>query len=80
MPGVGPDPLDGVTIPPQGGYLAKQCPEAVQLDVLAPVEPLPTSEFMTMLADGGIGFEREVFDTLGAAIPGSVEVDTRPAP
>jgi predicted RecB family nuclease len=75
MPGVGPDALDGVTIPPQGGYLAKRCPEAVQLDVLAPVEPLPTSEFMTMLADGGIGFEGEVFDTLRASIAGSVEVD-----
>ena len=49
---------------PQGGYLAKRCPEAVQLDVLRPVEPLPSSDFMTMLADGGIAFEVDVFDLL----------------
>ena len=42
--------LGVLSVSPQGGYLAKSCPEAVQLDVLRPVEPLPTSQFMTMLA------------------------------
>ena len=75
MPSVGPEPVDGVRIAPQGGYLAKRCPEAVQLDILRPVEPLPTSEFMTMLAEDGIEFEGEVFDTLRSTVAGAVDVD-----
>jgi predicted RecB family nuclease len=60
---------------PQGGYLAKRCPEAVQLDVLQPVEPLPTSAFMTMLADGGIDFEADVFDSLKSDFAGASTID-----
>ena len=45
--------LGVLSVNPQGGYLAKSCPEAVQLDVLRPVEPLPASQFMTMLAVAG---------------------------
>ncbi|HEY5026208.1 MAG TPA: TM0106 family RecB-like putative nuclease [Acidimicrobiales bacterium] len=75
MTTVGPDSSKGLRIAPQGGYLAKRCPEAVQLDVLRPLEPLPSSEFMTMLAEGGISFESEVFEALRSAIAGSVEVD-----
>ena len=60
---------------PQGGYLAKRCPEAVQLDVLRPVEPLPSSDFMTMLADGGIAFEVDVFDVLRSCFAAAVDVD-----
>ncbi|HVA05036.1 MAG TPA: TM0106 family RecB-like putative nuclease [Acidimicrobiales bacterium] len=72
---MGPDPSEDMPVAPQGGYLAKRCPEEVQLDILRPVEPLPRSEFMGMLAAGGITYEREVFDTLGAAVEGVVEID-----
>jgi hypothetical protein len=63
------------SVSPQGGYLAKSCPEAVQLDVLRPVEPLPTSQFMMMLAAAGNAFERTVFDALQSSVAGVVEVD-----
>jgi predicted RecB family nuclease len=59
----------------QGGYLAKQCPEAVQLDVLRPVDPLPTSQFRMMLAAAGNAFERTVFAELLSSVSGAVEVD-----
>jgi len=72
---VGPEPLDGLRIAPQGGYLAKQCPEAVQLEVLRPVEPLARSEFMARLAGAGISFEAEVFDSLRSSVAGAVDVD-----
>ncbi len=75
MTAVGPEPIEAIPMAPQGGYLAKRCPEEVQLDVLRPVEPLPRSEFMGMLAAGGITYEREVFDALGTAVEGAVEID-----
>jgi hypothetical protein len=62
-------------IAPQGGYLAKRCPEAVQLDVLRPCEPLPDSPFMTMLAGDGNAFEAGVFETMASAIPGAIRID-----
>ncbi len=73
---IGPEPSNTGPITPQGGYLAKRCPEAVQLDVLRPLEPLPTSEFIMMLADAGVAFENEVFDSL-RSVPGVVEMDRR---
>jgi predicted RecB family nuclease len=80
MTTVGPGALDGtdrneLEIAPQGGYLAKRCPEAVQLDILQPTEPLAKSEFMGMLGGAGITYEGEVFETLGATIAGAVVVD-----
>jgi SAM-dependent methyltransferase len=54
-------------IPPQGGYLAKRCPQAVQLDVLRPCEPLPDSLLMTMLAQDGRNFESVIFELLAEA-------------
>jgi len=62
-------------IPPQGAYLAKTCPEAVQLDVLRPCEPLPRSPFMSMLGQEGRDFETRVFEVLVAAVPDAVVVD-----
>jgi len=61
--------------PPQGAYLAKLCPQAVQLDVLHPCEPLPRSPFMAMLGEGGRDFEACVFEVLAAAIPAAVVID-----
>ncbi len=62
-------------IPPQGAYLAKTCPQAVQLEVLHPCEPLPRSPFMAMLGQEGRDFETQVVDMLVAAVPGAVVVD-----
>jgi hypothetical protein len=55
--------------------MAKRCPEEVQLDVLRPVEPLPTSAFVTMLAAGGIAFEAVVFDSLQSSFAGAITID-----
>ena len=62
-------------IPPQGAYLAKSCPQAVQLNVLHPCEPLPRSAFMAMLGRGGLDFEARVFQLLAAAVPEAVVID-----
>ncbi len=63
-------------IPPQGAYLAKTCPQAVQLDVLHPCEPLPRSPFMAMLGQEGLDFEARVFELLAAAVPDAVVIDS----
>lgn len=63
-------------IPPQGAYLAKTCPQAVQLDVLHPCEPLPRSPFMAMLGREGLDFEARVFELLAAAVPDAVVIDS----
>jgi predicted RecB family nuclease len=55
--------------------LAKTCPQAVQLDVLQPCEPLPRSSFMEMLGREGKDYEVEVFGLLAAAVPGAVVID-----
>ena len=62
-------------IPPQGAYLAKTCPQAVQLNVLHPCEPLPRSTFMAMLGQGGVDFEARVSELLAAAVPDAVVID-----
>lgn len=60
---------------PQGSYMAKRCPERLQLDVLHPCEPLPTSAFISMLGDEGRDFEAEIFELLAAAVAGAVVID-----
>ena len=55
--------------------MAKTCPQAVQLDVLQPCEPLPRSSFMEMLGREGKDYEVEVFGLLAAAVPGAVVID-----
>lgn len=62
-------------VAPQGSYLAKRCPQRVQLDVLHPCEPLPTSSFISMLGDEGREFEAEIAERLLEGIPGAVLVD-----
>lgn len=62
-------------VPPQGAYLAKACPQAVQLDVLRPCEPLPRSPFMAMLGNEGWDFETQVVELLVAAVPDAVVID-----
>jgi predicted RecB family nuclease len=62
-------------VPPQGSYTAKRCPNALQLNVLRPCEPLPTSSFISMLGDEGRDFEAEIFELLAGAVPGAVVID-----
>ncbi len=62
-------------VPPQGAYTAMACPQAVQLDVLRPCEPLPTSPFFSMLRKEGRDFESGVFELLAGAVPGALVVD-----
>src|SRR5580700_304699 len=61
-------------VPPQGSYVAKVCPHALQLDVLQPCEPLPTSPFISMLGDEGRDFEADVFELLAEANPDAVVI------
>ncbi|MGH8925552.1 MAG: hypothetical protein ACRDWA_13085 [Acidimicrobiia bacterium] len=57
--------FDVSTVPPQGGYIAKQCPVRIQNDVLRPSEPLDivSADVLMRMADG-IAFEASVFDEL----------------
>jgi predicted RecB family nuclease len=55
--------------------MAKRCPQALQLDVLQPCEPLSTSAFISMLGDEGRDFESDIFERLAKEIPEAVVVD-----
>ncbi len=55
--------------------MAKRCPNALQLDVLHPCEPLPTSSFISMLGDEGRDYEADIFELLAGAVPGAVVID-----
>jgi hypothetical protein len=58
-------------VPPQGGYIAKQCPVRIQNDVPRPSVPLePSVEVLMRMADG-IAFEAGVFEELRAMAPPS---------
>jgi predicted RecB family nuclease len=62
-------------VAPQGAYTARRCPQRLQLDVLHPCEPLPTSAFISMLGDEGKDFEADIFERLAAGTPGAVVID-----
>ena len=62
-------------VPLQGAYTARRCPQRLQLDVLHPCEPLPTSSFVSMLGEEGREFEADIFERLREGIPGAVWVD-----
>ena len=49
--------------------MAKRCPQALQLDVLHPCEPLPTSSFISMLGAEGRDYEADIFERLAEAVP-----------
>ncbi len=65
--------MDGVK--PQGGYLAKRCPEAYSSTSSVHVSRCHLLQFREMLAEGGIAFEAEVFERITEAVPVAVVVD-----
>ena len=67
--------MEAVTIRPRDAYFAKSCPQAVQLDVLRPCEPLPASPFLQKLIRAGHEYEDETFADLFDGVAGAVVID-----
>jgi predicted RecB family nuclease len=61
-------------VPPQGGYVAKQCPVRAQWDVVRPCPPLPTSRLVQRRLTRGLRFEADVVAQLTSLHPDAIVV------
>jgi len=64
-------------VPPQGGYVAKQCPVRAQNDAIVPAVPISLSPELERRFERGRRFETDVVTDLGIAAPGAVVVEGR---
>lgn len=73
-----PPSYDLTTVPPMGGYPAKQCPVHLQYNLFPPLgaAPLPDSPAMEARKRAGNEFEDEVFGQLLATHPQAMRLDT----